>query len=348
MSLNSNVCDTPFPAKPLADHQQKKAFQHPGIGYINGFPVVQCWSEELQAYGDCCETLPLAIAASISSKIGPETEVRSMAAFTSELCHIGSITDDGKPDLSINLKQPCKKCKGLMERIPGSATMLAGSGTSQDVHWVTEKRGDVDNSLIRYVSLGYSRFSYSAAYAANEEMIYEMIKIWTIGSVGVFVRADIRENLATMWDEFIIPYRMKNTIFRLNTSGEVDPIMLHINDTSVPICTVFCALAYILSNVLEPSWGYRQSISDFIPLMAILAKWCETLCPWGRPDVISIVGITSRTPEGMARFLLGTTKPYLKLSQKHRSIRNQYRQGMKLCRLELLEKVFGWLPDHRP
>jgi hypothetical protein len=38
-------------------------------------------------------------------------------------------------------------------------------------------------------------------------LIYDMLKIWTIGSVGVFVRPDIRENLATMWHEFIVPYR---------------------------------------------------------------------------------------------------------------------------------------------
>jgi len=143
-------------------------------------------------------------------------------------------------------------------------------------------------------------------------------------------------------------YSSNSTIFRLNASGEVDPMMLRINSTSIPICTVFCAMSYILSNVLEPSWWHTQSISDFLPLMAILAKWCQTLCPWGRPNVISIVGITSHTPDGVTQFLLGTTKPFLKPSEKHKSIRGRYRERMNLCRSELLEKVFGWLPEHTP
>jgi hypothetical protein len=188
---------------PTADHRRKHNFQQLGAGNSNYFPG---FSDQPRKYGDCGETLPLAVAASITSQTGPTTEVRSLAAYTSELCNVGSVTEDGKLKVSIRLKEPCKNCKSLMERIPGSATMLAASGTSQNVQWTTEKRGN-SNGQLQHVLLGYSRFSYSAAYAADEALIYDMLKIWTIGSVGVFVRPDIRENLATMWHEFIVPYR---------------------------------------------------------------------------------------------------------------------------------------------
>ncbi|KAF8248510.1 hypothetical protein K440DRAFT_642548 [Wilcoxina mikolae CBS 423.85] len=46
-------------------------------------------------YGDCSETLPLAVVASISSQTGPATEIHCLAAFTSKLCEINSIAEDG-------------------------------------------------------------------------------------------------------------------------------------------------------------------------------------------------------------------------------------------------------------
>lgn len=137
-------------------------------------------------------------------------------------------------------------------------------------------------------------------------------------------------------------------IFRLNASGKVHPYMVQVNNTSIPICTVFCAMAYILSNVLEPSQGYTQSTDYFIPLMAILGKWCKTLCPWGYPKVISVTGITSSSPKGVTRFLLGTSKPSLRLWAKRGLIKRQYLKGMKLDRTKLLVNVFGSLPEHSP
>jgi len=124
--------------------------------------------------------------------------------------------------------------------------------------------------------------------------------------------------------------------------------MIRINNISIPICTVFCAVAYILSTTLEPSAAQAQTTSYFLPLMAILAKWCQTLCPWGRPNVISIVGITSRSPYGIKRFLLGTSKPFLKPRVDRRCINGRHLDEIKLYRTELLEKVFGWLPDLSP
>jgi hypothetical protein len=133
-------------------------------------------------------------------------------------------------------------------------------------------------------------------------------------------------------------------IFRLDASGKVDPLMVRVNNTSIPICTVFCAMAYILSNVLEPLRGYTQSTAYFLPLMAILAKWCQILCPWGHPNVISVIGITSWSPKGVTRFLLGTTKPFLQRWARQRYIK-RLGPEMKQCRKELLEQVFGRLPE---
>lgn len=133
-------------------------------------------------------------------------------------------------------------------------------------------------------------------------------------------------------------------LFRLNASNEVEPVIVRVNNASIPICTVFCALAYILSNVLEPSRGYTQSTAYFLPLMAILAKWCKILCPWGHPNVISVIGITSWSPKGVTRFLLGTSKPFLQPWAQQIYIRRRG-PAMKLYRKALLEQVFGRLPE---
>jgi hypothetical protein len=180
-----------------------------GAAFIppNFFPVTPKPQARLYEYGDCSETLPLSVAASFSSPIGPAIEVHSLAAFTSQLCDIKSIAEDGTLDLSIPLKEPCKNCKSLMERIPGRARILAGSGMSDNVQWTVEKRGgNVHHKQLQHILSGYNGFSYSAAYAANENTIYETLKVWTLQNDGA-LRADVRTNLATMWHEFIAPYR---------------------------------------------------------------------------------------------------------------------------------------------
>jgi len=326
-------------------------------------------------FGDCSETLPLAAVASISSQTGPATEIHCLAAFTTKLRDIQSIAEDGSGGVSVLLKEPCRNCRCLMRRIPGTGRVLAGSGRSHKVHWNEEKQGEcVYYQQYQHILSGHSGFLYSAAYAADQATIYEMLKYWTLGNIGLHVRADVKRHLANMWREFIVPYRyaftyqydflhilstlcgfcvannmgpcsMENQIFRLNAFGEVNPMMIPVNSTSIPICTVFCAMGYIISNVLEPARGYTQSTSYFIPLMAILAKWCHTLCPWGHPNVISIVGITSWTPYSVTRFLLGTSKPYAQPSAQPGAIQGRHLDGMRESRMVLLEKVFGWLPE---
>jgi len=146
--------------------------------------------------------------ASISSQNGPTTtEVRSLAAYTDSLCRVKSIAEDGKINVSIKLLGPCLDCKDLMSEIPGSTWMWTGSGRSEDVRWTVVKKGGLCSEPFQRVPSGYSKFSYTEAYTANKDMIYEILKVWTIGSVGVHVKADVREKLGIMWDEFIDPYR---------------------------------------------------------------------------------------------------------------------------------------------
>lgn len=85
--------------------------------------------------------------------------------------------------------------------------MLTGSGTSQDIRWTVEKRGSLCGRQFRGVSTGYSEFSYTVAYTANKAAIYDILMGWTIGGVGVHVKADVRKNLVLLWHEFIVPYR---------------------------------------------------------------------------------------------------------------------------------------------
>jgi len=158
-------------------------------------------------YGDCGETLPLAVVASISSQTGP-AEISCLTAFTTKLCAIKSIADDGSVGWSVVLKPPCNNCKSLMGQIPGMVRVLAGSGRSNSVLWTVEKQGEyICNDKFRHAPLTYSRFSYSAVYAAESAGIYRMLELWTLRNQGLIWQTDIRVHLATMWHEFIVPYR---------------------------------------------------------------------------------------------------------------------------------------------
>jgi len=105
-------------------------------------PVIRKWLCQRFDYGDCSESMLLAVIECITSQIGPAAEVRSFAAFTNKLCSIQSIAEDGEIDISIDLKGPCKNCESLMARIIGSAWMLTGSRMSENVHRTAEKRGE--------------------------------------------------------------------------------------------------------------------------------------------------------------------------------------------------------------
>ena len=171
-------------------------------------PITSPWVHKRFGHGNCSETIPTAVVASISSQNGPTTtEVRSLAAYTDSLCRVKSIAEDGKINVSIKLLGPCLDCKDLMSEIPGSTWMWTGSGRSEDVRWTVVKKGGLCSEPFQRVPSGYSKFSYTEAYTANKDMIYEILKVWTIGSVGVHVKADVREKLGIMWDEFIDPYR---------------------------------------------------------------------------------------------------------------------------------------------
>ncbi|KAF8247179.1 hypothetical protein K440DRAFT_661574 [Wilcoxina mikolae CBS 423.85] len=298
----------------------------------------------IYGYGDCAETLPLAVVASVSSQAG-FTEVSCLTAFTAKLCGIQSIADDGSVRWTIPLLPPCDNCKSLMGRIPGTARVLAGSGRSNAVRWTVEKQGQyICGDELHHASLTYNRFSYSAVHSADVAGIYRMLEQWTLKNRGLIWQEDVRMHLAIMWHEFILPYRDAGTIFHLNASGNIEPVMIPVNNTCIPICSVFCALGYILSTILEPPRGHALRDSHFLPLMAIMAKWCHKLCPWGCPNVVSIVGITSSVQYTMTRFLLGTSRPASQMQNELGVVHQGHSKAMRSNRVVLLESVFGSLP----
>jgi hypothetical protein len=159
-----------------------------------------------QGYGDCGETLPLAVVANIS-RTWP-TEISALTASTINLCGIRSIAEDGSVGWSIWLKAPCQNCRSLMQQVPGIGRVLAGYGRSNGVCWKVEKQGEsVAGEEHRPAPLTYCRFSYSDVYSADRAGIYEMLEHWTLRNKGLVWQADVRMHLATMWHEFIVPYR---------------------------------------------------------------------------------------------------------------------------------------------
>ena len=89
--------------------------------------------------------------------------------------------------------------------------------------------------------------------------------------------------------------------------------MVRINGRDVPICTIFCAIGYILSVHFAPR--ISQSPPEIFPVLIIYAKWCKTISPWCYPKVVSTVTIKGyysgyNKNDGVSLgLLLGTSKP---------------------------------------
>lgn len=107
-------------------------------------------------------------------------------------------------------------------------------------------------------------------------------------------------------------------------------------------------MGYILSTVLWPDRVAAQRASCYLPMMAVLAKWCHTLCPWGHPNVINVAYITSREPDLDTPFLLGTSKPSAKADAPPEAVQPKHTAQMRSIRKVLLEGHFGKLPNPCP
>lgn len=143
-------------------------------------------------------------------------------------------------------------------------------------------------------------------------------------------------------------YRDHGVVFRLNADDDVQPLMVAVNGVSVPICTVFCAMGLILSTVLWPARVEAQRGLSFLPLMAVLAKWCYTICPWGHPNVVSVAYISGAASDVDICFLLGTSKPNVKPGVNPEFIKPKHKSQMRFIRKVLLEGHFGRLPNPCP
>jgi hypothetical protein len=129
---------------------------------------------------------------------------------------------------------------------------LAGSGRSHKVHWNEEKQGECAYyQQYQHILSGHSGFLYSAAYAADQATIYEMLKYWTLDNIGLHVRADVKRHLANMWREFIVPYRYDFTY-------QYD--FLHILST---LCG-FCVASVWLITWVPAAWKTRSSASTHL------------------------------------------------------------------------------------
>lgn len=164
-------------------------------------------------YGDCGESLPLAVMKKLSTLAG-RAEVRSVAAFTAKLRCISSVPEDGTIKESIRLRGPCLNCKSLMRQFPATVNVLAASGWSDNIQWV----GGYQSAYVSEVPPAHPfqttytpscniDFSLSAAYGATKEGIYVILKIYTLSNKNPFIPTDTRKNLVDLWYDFIVPCR---------------------------------------------------------------------------------------------------------------------------------------------
>ncbi|PWW75896.1 hypothetical protein C7212DRAFT_352239 [Tuber magnatum] len=232
-------------------------------------PALAPAAKPYHEYGDCGETLPLPAMVSATRLLGGG-EIRSLAVFTSVFRNMPYITKDG-PIAGMKLKDPCLNCKALMQTIPSEISILAGTGSGCALDWIVEKAASVSSATTTATTpttttpptpippmvgstptpQGYNLI-LSTAYSATKQDIYHLLETWTLNNTTPTLPAHQKASLGTLWREFILPFRDRNQIFRLDNGDNVDPSTHTLNSVELPICTVFCAIAYVFSVVLRP------------------------------------------------------------------------------------------------
>jgi hypothetical protein len=118
-----------------------------------------------------------------------------------------------------------------------------------------------------------------------------------------------------------------------------------LNSTSIPLCTVFCAISYIFSLVLRPLSPDRDRF--YLPLVAVLGKWCVTLCPWAHPNVINVAYCTNQVGID-TQFVIGTSKPSVQAGFPADVVKSKHQGQMRTWRRIFLEEQFGKLQQPCP
>jgi len=351
-------------------------------------PVAKPYHE----YGDCGETLPLPAMVSATKLLGGG-EVRSLAVFTSVFRNMPYITKDG-PIAGMKLKDPCLNCKALMQTIPSEISILAGTGSGCALDWIVEKAASAPATTTAVTTAtappapippmigsaptpqGYN-LVLSTAYSATKPDIYHLLETWTLNNTTPTLPAHQKASLSTLWKEFILPFRDRNQIFRLDNGDNVDPSMHILNSVELPICTVFCAIAYVFSVVLRPevsqltcasfsppssgaagdNGGEEEREEEagrdgfYLPLLAVLGKWCSTICPWAHPNVVNVAYSpppTSATAGIDTHFVIGTSKPSVQAGFPSEVVKSKHQGQMRTWRRIFLEERFGALKNPCP
>lgn len=358
-----------------------------------GAPAAKPYHE----YGDCGETLPLPAMVSATKLLGGG-EVRSLAVFTSVFRNMPYITKDG-PIAGMKLKDPCLNCKALMQTIPSEISILAGTGSGCALDWIVEKAASASTTTTTATTTttpptpippmigstptpqGYNLI-LSTAYSATKPDIYHLLETWTLNNTTPTLPEHQKASLRTLWKEFILPFRDRNQIFRLDNGDNVDPSMHTLNSVELPICTVFCAIAYVFSVVLRPEISQLTCVSFspspspgtagdksgeeekegreeeagrdgfYLPLLAVLGKWCSTICPWAHPNVVNVAYSspppTSATEGIDTHFVIGTSKPSVQAGFPSEVVKSKHQGQMRTWRRIFLEERFGALKNPCP
>lgn len=146
-------------------------------------------------------------------------------------------------------------------------------------------------------------------------------------------------------------HRDRNQIFRLDSGDNVEPSKQLINGVEIPICTIFCALSYILSIVLRPESSEFQRDRFYLPLIAVLGKWCYTLCPWAHPNVINVAYSTAHISSSTGidtDFVIGTSKPSVQAGFQPDLVKSKHQGQMRTWRRIFLEEQYGTLQHPCP
>jgi hypothetical protein len=162
-------------------------------------------SKPYHEYGDCGETLPFPTMLNVC-KLAGKGEIRSLAVFSSVFRNMPFIPMDG-PITGIKLKDPCLNCKALMQTIPNSISVLAGTGAGLALDWTVEGGLDIKLHEPSAKPTGYD-LALSAAYSATKAEIYHTLEMWTVRNTSPLLSVSQKQSLATLWKEFIVPFRL--------------------------------------------------------------------------------------------------------------------------------------------
>ncbi|RPA82175.1 hypothetical protein BJ508DRAFT_375880 [Ascobolus immersus RN42] len=120
----------------------------------------------------------------------------------------------------------------------------------------------------------------------QQRRIISSFKCLTVGNTSAGPQE--KEKLDKLWTQHILPFKENHRkLFRVDEAGDLAPSIISLNGVEVPIFSIFCAIAAVLSLLARPRSGVHSD-AVHLALVAVLGKWA-TILTRGSPGMVTVM-----------------------------------------------------------